>query len=160
MKIFKRPAFTLVDLLLVIGLMAVVFSLNTVNLLNVQNKPSLDANVGKLFADLKSQQLKAMVGGSGGSLSSVEWGVYVTSNKYVLFSGSTYSALDAANFIVDMDSNSRLATTFASGVVVFAKRSGGVDNFSSSANTITVTNISSGNSKTITLNRLGVATIN
>lgn len=160
MKKDFKPAFTFIDLIVVIGLMVVVFSFTTVNLLRVQNKPSLDANVGKLFADLKYQQLKAMVGGSGGGASSVEWGVYVTSNKYVLFKGSAYSAADTSNFVVDMDSNSSLATTFASGEVVFVKRSGEVNNFSLGANAITVTNNSSGMSRTITLNKLGVATIN
>lgn len=160
MKLVLRPAFTIVDLLLVIGLLAVVFSLTTVNLLGLQNKPSLSASVQKLLVDLKSQQNNAMVGDSGGGTSTYSWGVFIEPNRYTLFRGAAYLAGDSYNFTADFDSNITLSTDFPNNTVVFNKRSGEVVNYSAGADSITVTNASSGESRTLTLNSLGVATVN
>lgn len=160
MKLVFRSAFTLVDLLLVIGLVAVAFSLTTVNLLGLQNKPSLSASVQKLLVDLKSQQTRAMVGDSAGGSVSYAWGVYVEPTGYTLFRGTTYSAADTYNFVVAMDPNISLSTSFVGNTIVFNKRSGEINNFSAGADSITVTNTASGEGNSITLNSLGVATIN
>lgn len=158
-KIFKQ-GFTLIDLLLAIGLLITVFSFTTVNLLNLQNKPLLDAHTQKLFADLKSQQNKAIAGDAGDGSISTERGIYIEQDNYTLFKGTVYLASDPDNFSVDLDSNTRLATTFANNSVVFNKISGEILNYTTGADTITVTNNTSGESRTIRLNALGAATIN
>lgn len=158
-NIFKK-GFTLIDLLLAIGLMITVFSFTTVNLLNLQNKPLLDAHTQKLFADLKSQQNKAIAGDSGDGIASLEWGIYIEPHKYTLFKGSEYSPSDPNNFSVELDSNTTLTTTFANSTVVFNEISGEILNYTTSADTITVTNNTSGESRTIRLNALGAAAIN
>lgn len=160
MRNLFKSGFTLVDLLLAIGLMITVFSFTTVNLLNLQNKPLLDAHTQKLFADLKSQQNKAIAGDAAGGSASSEWGIHIEQNKYTLFKGTVYLSSDANNFSVDMDSNTSLATTFANNIVVFNKISGEILNYTTGADTITVSNKTSGKSRTIRLNTLGVATIN
>lgn len=160
MRLYLKPAFTIVDLLLVMGLVAIAFSLTSVNLLGLQNKPSLSALVQKLIVDLKSQQNRAILGDASGGTAAYAWGVYVEASRYTLFRGTTYVVSDPYNFVVAADPNMTLATSFANNTIVFNKRSGEVDNYSQGADSVTVTNTASGESKTVTLNSLGVMTVN
>ena len=160
MKNLLKRGFTLIDLLLAMGLLVTVFSFVSINLLNVQNKPLLDAHTQKLFADLKSQQNKAIAGDAGDGSAASEWGVYIEPSRYTLFKGTGYSASGTQNFSVELDSNTSLATTFVNSSIVFNKISGEVLNYTQGADTITVSNNTSGESRMIRLNLLGAATIN
>lgn len=160
MRLLLKPAFTIVDLLLVMGLVTIVFSLTSVNLLGLQNKPSLATSVQKLAVDLKGQQNRAMVGDASGGSVSYAWGVYIEPARYTLFRGTIFVVSDPYSFVVTADPNMTLATSFANSTIVFNKRSGEVNNYSLGANSITVTNTASGESKTVTLNSLGAMTVN
>lgn len=159
MKQFARAGFTLVDLLLVMGLAVILFSFSALSLLRVQNKPSLDAAVTKLVADLKATQSQAMVGDSGSAGASTTWGVYIEAHRYTLFRGASYSAGNTSNLVVDLGSTMAIGTTFSGNSIIFVRRSGEITGFNASANRITVTNSASGDTKTITINRYGVITI-
>lgn len=160
MRLRLIAAFTLVDLILVMGLVTLLFSFSSLNFLRVINKPSLDSAVQRLVADIKGTQNQAMVGDSGSATATTTWGLYIEASRYTIFRGATYVAGASSNFVSDMDQGIQLATTFGSNSLVFVRRSGEVTNFSSSANTITVNNTSSNQSKTISVNRLGVVTVN
>lgn len=149
--------FTLVELLVVMGLVGVLMTLTFVNLIQPQRSASLSGTVDVLVADLRSQQLKAMAGDTLGAATTQAHGIYVESNQYILFKGDTYSASDADNFIVQADGVT-FGTNLPSAQVSFQKASGEPAGFNASANTITVT--ASGQSRTITINRYGVLTVN
>jgi prepilin-type N-terminal cleavage/methylation domain-containing protein len=156
----RQAGFTLVEVLIVMGLMAVLITMTTISLIRPQTSASIASTVSQLVNDLKAQQLRSMSGNSGSATSAQANGVYVQSGTYTLFKGSTYSAGDADNFAVSVTNGVTLSTTFASTQVVFTKGTGEVTGFSAGANTITVTNATSGQTKTITLNRYGVITVN
>ena len=145
--------FTLVELLISIGIASLLLGLTTINLLNVQHNTSLTAALEKLNADMKSQQIKAMNGAGGGG----SFGVHLASNTYILFRGASYNPNDTTNSPVSLDSNILLSSTFSGDTIVFDQRTGEVCPLTC-ANTITVRNTSGLEQKTITLNRYGITT--
>lgn len=152
--------FTLIEVLLVIGLMGILTVLVVVNLVRPQTSASLDGTVNTLVADIKSQQLKAMSGESLSATTAQEHSIRLQTNNYTLFKGTTYSGADADNFVVTLQTGITLANTFPSGTLIFSKASGEISGFTAGSNTITITNSISGQAKTITLNRYGAITVN
>lgn len=155
----RQAGFTLTELLVVIALFAVLITMSTVALVRPQASASITGKVNALVADIKAQQLRAMAGDSDSASSAQPYGIYVQSGQYTMFKGSTYSGADSDNFVISAGSGITLSTTFASTQVVFAKGTGEVNSFNGSANTITVTSATSGQVKTITINRYGVVTV-
>jgi prepilin-type N-terminal cleavage/methylation domain-containing protein len=154
----STSGFTLVELLVVMALIGILTSLTVMNLVQPQRSASLNGTVDVLVADIKSQQLKAMAGDAQSASAAQQHGVYVEPTKYTLFKGTTYSAGDGDNFVVQPDGVT-FSTTFASSQLSFQKASGEPASFSGSTNTLTVSNLA-GESKTITVNRYGVVTVN
>ncbi|MBI3341888.1 type II secretion system protein [Candidatus Curtissbacteria bacterium] len=150
----SQKGFSIVELLIIMGIFAIFVGFTSLNLLNIRSKSSLGTAVDVLLTDLNSQQIKAMSGDNGGDI----YGIHFLSSSYVLFKG-TYSAGDPANFTVNLD-NSSINTTLpsSSSELVFNKTSGAVVGFSSGANTIRFQTNDISNQKIITVNRLGVVT--
>jgi prepilin-type N-terminal cleavage/methylation domain-containing protein len=157
-KPLRDAGFTLVELLVVMGLVAVLAGLVTINLVRPQTSSSLTGTVNTLIADLRSQQLKAMAGDSMSATSAQAHGVYVQTSQYTVFKGTVYSGADTENMAVLPDGVT-FSTTFPSSQVVFVKGTGEVDGFVNGSNTITITN-TTGSAKIITINRYGVPTVN
>lgn len=118
-----QKGFTLPELLIVMGILAIIFTFTTPNLIHFQRKSALNTTVDTLLTDLKSQQIKAMVGDTQGSGVISDYGVYFETNRYILFRGSSYNPLDSSNFPVNLDTS----LTFTSvSSVIFSKGSGEV----------------------------------
>ncbi len=152
--------FTLVEILVVMGLIAILSGVAFINFIRPQNQASLDSIVATLVADLKSQQTKAMAGDGVSAPAAQAHGIYVQSGSYTLFKGSAYSGADTDNFVVSSDTGTTLSTTLPSTQAVFTKGSGDVAGFIAGQSTITVTSSGTGVSRTITLNRYGALTVN
>jgi prepilin-type N-terminal cleavage/methylation domain-containing protein len=146
-SIFKsEEGFTLVELLLAIGIAGILLSLTTIGLLNAQRTTSLVTAEESLIADIKSQQIKAMNGIQG----SGNFGIHFAStNTYTLFQGSTFGGASSTS-PVSLDDN----ITLSGSDVIFSKVSGEI----TTPATITVTNTANGTSKTIQMNKYGVIT--
>ncbi|MFA5933462.1 MAG: type II secretion system protein [Microgenomates group bacterium] len=155
----KSFGFTLVEILLVMGLFAILASFITINLIRPQTKASVEASINTLAADLKEAQLKSMIGDSEGQTTAQSYGIFFTSNSYTIFRGTTYNSGDTSNFIINLDTSENLVDTFSGHLVVFERRSGEVVSFVNGSNTITISD-NGGNSKTITVNNLGVISVN
>jgi len=157
----NQAGFTLTELLVVMGIITVLFALSTVGLGKTQSVVSTSTTVDTLLADIKSQQLLAMAGGVGNpsNTTAQSQGIYVQSNQYTLYAGSTFNAGDSNNYVVAAGQNISFSTTFSGGKVLFNKGAGDVSGFVNGSNTITITSSTSG-SKTITINRLGATSVN
>ena len=142
----KTSGFTLVELMVVMGIFALMLGFTSINLIRPQTQANLDTTVTTLVSDLKQQQIRAM-SGDGPSA----YGVYLEPNRYTLFTGSIYSAGATDNFSINMDGGVTLSPTTQ---IVFAQRSG-----ETSTTTITVTNTNSNQTKTITINQYGAALV-
>ena len=157
----RLPGFTIIELIVVMTIFAVVAGLITVNLIRPQTKSSLDATVNVLASDIKQQQLKAMVGDTDGAASAQNFGIYFESNKYTIFSGSSF-IVGPNNFVVNMEPNMTISNfpTSPSNPIIFSRRSGEVINFAPGQNSVTIQNTDLGAQKTITINIYGALTIN
>jgi prepilin-type N-terminal cleavage/methylation domain-containing protein len=160
MKTFtKQGGFTLIEFIVVMGIFAVISSLIGNSLLTSSNHASLDSTVNTFIADLRQQQLKAMVGDTQGLGQNNNYGVYFKPNAYVLFTGSTYQSTGSANFSVSLPGNTQFANIlFPSSQVVFLQGSGEVQNYLNASSSVALKNTYYGTAKTITLNRYGVVT--
>lgn len=155
----KYQGFTLIELALIMGIIAILISFVTINLLKPQTTASTSSSVQILGADLKEQQIKAMAGDSDFETTTEQQGIYFESNRYTLFRGPNYAS-GSHYFQVDMDQNLILSNTLPSSQVVFTKRNGEVANYTSGSDTITLSHTQSGEQKIITINRYGAITIN
>ena len=154
----KRRGFTLIELALIMGIIAILVSFITINLLKPQTTASTASAVQILGADIKEQQIKAMSGDSDFETTADSQGIYFESNRYTLFRGPNYAS-GSHYFQVDMDQSLILSNTLPSSQVVFTKRSGETG-LSDGSNSVTVTNTQGGEQKTITINRYGSITVN
>lgn len=151
-----RSGFTLIELIIVIGIVAVLLTITTVSLLSVQTHASLNTVSAQVLTDIKSQQLKTMTGETEGSGTISAYGIYFQSTGYVLFRGSAYSPADPANFVITLDSPVTLSTAFPSSTLVFTPGSGEITGYSPGLDYVTLTGVTSSEVKTLQFNRYGV----
>lgn len=154
--------FSLPELIVVIGILMILLSLSSINLLTIYGKTSLGTKTSTLISDLKHQQLKSMVGDTEGEVSAESYGIYFEQNRYTLFKGSSYSPTDPLNFIINLESDLQFSSiAFPQSQVVFSRGSGEIAGYTSDSDTVTLTNIRTADSKTLEFNRYGVVvTIN
>ena len=152
-----QRGFTLVEALMTMALLAGVFALIFVNIGKPQTVASLNGAVETLVADLRTQQLQAMSGDSAGESSAQPHGVYVSSAAYTVFSGASYNGPDPDNYTVTPGQGISFSTTLPGSQVLFNKSSGEVQWFSAGSNTITVTGDEG--TRTVTINRFGIVTV-
>ena len=151
-----QAGFTLVELLLVIGIIAILFTTATINLVNAQHTTTVAAAVDELVADLKVQQTKAMVGTKDTRGNENSYGIHFSSDKYSLFQGTTDP--QSGDFDVTPTGIS-FTTNLPSGSLVFTQRSGEFRNYvSGTTYTITVKNTNSTDQKVLTINKYGIIT--
>lgn len=82
-------AFTLIEILLVVIILAVLTGLSIPVSINFYKTQQLDVNVKGVVQSLRRAQLKAM------SIESDSiFGVYLTNDSYILFKGSSFDARD------------------------------------------------------------------
>lgn len=152
---FKKRGFSLIEISLVMGLVALLLGYMSLNVLNGRNKADLNTVKDTFATDFKNQQTKAMAGDTEGRGTPDTYGIYINSNSYTLFHGSTYTPTEASNFKIDMPNGVSLSTTFPQSKIVFAQGSGEITPFSDSTNTIRISNTSTNETRTIQVNKYG-----
>lgn len=153
-----QTGFTLIELLLVMGILTILFGISSLNFFNISNLTTSEVSTNVLVSDIKSQQIKAMVGDTEGRGIPDNYGIMIQANQYTLFHGLTYSATNSSNFTIPSDEGFSLSTTFPQNKLIFASGSGEILNFIDGQNTITITNSQTGQTKTIEINMIGVVT--
>lgn len=151
----SSAGFTLIETLIVMGLMAVMMGLVIINLGKPQSEAGVAAAVAALKADMREQQTRAMAGESGDGVGANAWGVHFESNRYVLFHGASYSANDSGNFEVDLGPGVAASTSLPSGTLVYEPRSGEISGWTDGQNTVTLTH-PAGDTETLVFNRYGI----
>lgn len=153
----QQAGFTLVELLVVVTIIAIIFGLSVVSLGQPQAASNRQDTTDTLLADLKNQQLFAMVGTTGSATAQQPAGLYVQSNQYTLFTGSSYNSSDSYDYVVSAPTGTTFSTTFPSGIVLFNKGAGDINGFTSGSNTITIT--TSAGTRTLTIDRYGAISV-
>jgi len=157
MKTTLHAGFTIPDLLISIAIFSILLGFSITNLPKTQRSISVLSSLNVLISDLRLQQLKAMTGDTQGSQTISSYGVYLGTNQYTLFRGTSYSSADTTNIVVNLDTGLQIATPNAT--LVFLKGSGQISGFTpNGSNTFAIKNSQTGEIKTIMLNQYGVIT--
>ena len=145
-----RQGFVLVELIIVVGIIATLFTIGYVRVIDIQRRVPLNATVDTLVADLRGQQTKAMTGETEGVGGPDSYGIAFQATSYTLI---------PTNAVVTLPTNITFsAVTFPDASVVFTNGSGDVGAYTDGANTVTITQTLTGEHKTITVNRYGSVT--
>ncbi|MBU4098187.1 type II secretion system GspH family protein [Patescibacteria group bacterium] len=148
--------YTLIEVIIVMSIFILLTGLTTISLLNAKHKSSLSASVDTFIADLKQQQLKAMLGDTEGRISSGNYGIFFAGGTYTLFHDD-YSSTDSANFDLSLGDNIEFSNiTFPGSQIIFFQGSGEIGNYTEGSNTIIIKDILDNNQKTLTINEYGV----
>jgi len=151
--------FTIPELTLVVGILAILFGITTINLIGAQHKASVSSAIATLLADIKSQQAKAMTGSTEGRTTADVYGIHFTSTSYVLFHSPTFNSANPANSIFNLDSGLQFTNiSFPNSNIIFSQGSGEISGFINGSNTVRVASTLGTEQKTITVNRYGVVT--
>ena len=145
--------FTIIELLVVIGIGVIILSTTSVLLLSGQRKVTKISFQEQMLSDIKSVQINAMTGQNGGGAK----GVYFGEDSYTLFSGTSHDSQDPGNFVIDIGQSIQLETTFPGSVIVFLGISGEIANYNSNFNTLTIVDKTDNSSQVISFNKYGVA---
>jgi len=157
MRTAPNAGFTFSELIVVMGIMLVIIGLATINLLGIQRKPSLASILVLLVTDLRAQQVKAMTGESGSGTTASSHGVYFANNYYVIFRGASYDQNNSGNFTVKLPANIQISqVTLPGKSAIFIPGSGELSAYEMSRNSLTITEIGSGETKTVEINPYGV----
>lgn len=156
-----QKGIALVELLVVMGIFAVLIVFATVNLSGARDTTVLAISVDTIVTDVKSQQFKAMVGDTDGTGDSDSYGIYFESSRYTLFKGASFVPGAPSNFTIMLESGVEFSSiTFLNSSLIFSQSTGEVVGWAQGNNSITVKNSLSGQANVITVNRIGGLKIN
>lgn len=146
----QPSGFTLPEVVIVIGIMLTMLGIGTLALVRAQNQNYLSSTLDSFIADLREQQIKAMVGETEGSGSAASYGIHFEGTSYTLFRGS----YGTGNLVVTLPPTVQITTTFGNSRILFAQANGEVGG----TGTITFFNTANNEQKIVTVNRYGVIT--
>jgi prepilin-type N-terminal cleavage/methylation domain-containing protein len=149
--------FTLIEVLVVAGIFVALLSFMMPTLTNSQRHTQINEAAALLIADMKDQQMKAMLGDTEGQAVSTSSGIYFETTRYTLFRGLSYSVSDTRNYVINLDPQFQFTfTNLPSSQIVYARGSGEVSNFVNDTYSLTLSDIQGGTSQVITINKYGV----
>lgn len=138
--------FTLVELMVSIGILVILFTISTINFSTILPNTSQSTTINSLVSDIRAQQTKAQAGNS-------QYGIHFESASYTLFKGTTYSSTDPSNFVVTLDPTVRLTSTGSQ--IVFSSGSGDVSDPPGGNENVSLTNSETNKVTVIKVNKYG-----
>ena len=154
----SRHGFTLIEVMLVISLWAILFAVSVASLSTLIPKANLDSYEATFLTALKSQQSRAQNSYAETSATGGEFGIFIESNRFTLFEGSSYNPAATNNVVEDVEAPVTISSSFASNLIIFQHLSGAIENFNPANNSITLSDTTTGQQTVIRLNQYGVIT--
>jgi len=155
----RNFGFTLVELIITTALFLSLLALTIPNLLGARKQVEVRGSVGTILADIRSQQLKAMLGDTEGRATTDYYGVHFENASYTLFHGTSYSALESTNVVIPLSEELQFSpVSLPDSSIVFIKGSGEVVSFDPNANSVSLMNINSNETVSLTFNTFGLVT--
>lgn len=157
---FRSSGFTLIEMMIVIGLLAVLFSLGGVVYTSFSRQDQLTSEAEKIVSALNEARAKTLAGYSGGGTDGLNFGVYFDSTGYVLFQGTTYIADSPTNQRVNLAPKISLSEiAFPDQQIVFRRLTGEVIGFSSGQDFLILADQQSSRLRRLKINQLGLAVV-
>lgn len=157
----NQKGFTLTELIISMGLFAVLATFVSINLVRPQATSNVDSAINTVVSEIKSQQLKAMIGDTQGGTSTDSYGIYFENNSYTLFKGTSYSASDPENIVNDLPQGvSFSSVSLPSSQIVFEQLSGEVLGFNPANNSLLIVHSSGSATIDLTINKYGKIELN
>ncbi len=152
----QKQGFTFIEVLVVMGIMTTLLALSIVRATSIERRAPLSATVTTVLADMRGAQTKAMSGYTQGETTAQAFGINFQTNQYVLFKGTSFNGADPTNAAFPLPTNITFSVIDLPGAsIIFDKGSGDVVGFSDAANSVTLTQTLTNESKVITINRYG-----
>jgi len=146
----KNKAFSLIEMLTVMGIIAILIALSVPQLFRLRDRNTLQTSTTKLISLLRQQQLNAMN-------SPHLYGVYFDSDRYILFTGEQYISTNSANTIITFDYPTALTgIDVPSSQFIFASGSGEIVSFDSLHHSLILEDVVHNEQSIIEFNSLGV----
>lgn len=154
-KNLNQKGFTLLELLVTMGVFFLIIGLTTMNLAHAQRSSSVQSSTEQFISDVRNQQIKSMSGSGTATFTSSNYGIHVDGNKYTLFH-EPYST-DTTKFIVNLDSINIIKSGFTGKDIIFLQPSGELEFFDLvNENKITIQNANGTEKQTLKFNKYGV----
>lgn len=152
-----KRGFTIIEVSLVMGIAAILLGLSFFNISNLIPRANITATVINVVTEMRTQQHKAMTGIMENSSLTKDYAIYFTGNSYTIFQGITYAMDNPTNYVIELPAAMEFTDiTFPDNTLVFTAPGGDVLNHTESTDTITIRHTSTGEEKTIELNRYGI----
>ncbi|HSW89385.1 MAG TPA: type II secretion system protein [Patescibacteria group bacterium] len=153
----RQRGFTLIELMITISVFLILLAFAAPNILRTRNSAVVNTSIDTVLADIKQQQLKSMVGDTGGSGNASSYGVYFGTTSYTLFKGSTYNSSDTTNVVVPLEGSVQFSNvTLLNSQVVFARGTGEISGFVTGQDSFSLSEPSGGRVTSATFNKYGV----
>lgn len=157
MRNSNQAGFTLIEIIVVIAVFVILFTVSTVALTGLIPKANFVTSHQTILSDIKNQQLKAMVGDTNGAGDGSAYGIYLETNQYTLFTGSAYNPSATDNILVELPPNLSISEiTFPSSSLVFLQNSGEISGFNDLTSSFKLINVNTNEEHLVDLNKLGV----
>lgn len=138
----------MVELLVSMGVLAVIFAISTIALSGVIPNTSQNTTYDVLISDIKAQQTRAMSTNSS-------FGVYFGTDSYTLFKGNSFTG-GTDKFVVTLDPTITLTNvTFPDSQLVFSPGSGDVTGYTQGSDSLDITNTQIGKVTPLKINKHG-----
>ncbi len=146
--------YTLIELIVVVGIVALLTSIGIVNVVRFQQQTNVTAVTDAFVNAVKEQQTKAMSGDAEGRGANSPYGVNIALDKYIQFH-DTFTSGESSNRVITLPSITEITTTFPNSQIVFEGGSGEIVGYSGATSNVTIRNIQTNDQRVIHFNRYG-----
>lgn len=149
MKQSDTSAFTLVETLIIIGIVGLFTALSFVSFAELSRREALSANAAALSTRLRDARARTIA-----SVDGMQHGVYVATSSITFFKGSVYNPVSPSNDVFPLSSYVQASTSLSS--IVFSRITGN----SSASGTIELFLVSDpSKKKTVTVQSSGLVNV-
>lgn len=152
--------FTQLELLLAVGLLAILLSLGGVFFGGFVHQDQIYTETDRIQNLIQEARARAVAGYTLGGMEALNFGVYFASDRYVLFPGAVFLEDEPFNQVFVLpDGWGFTDISLPDNSVVFAKKTGEVAGFDPLADFVLLSDTRTGQSRRISVNLLGTVTI-
>lgn len=141
--------FTLVELMVSMGILVLLFALSSVNVSQLPSNTLQETNLDILISDIRSQQTLSMSSG-------FSYGIHFESDGYTMFKGNTYTQGLPTNTVVPLDQGIVFTDiTFPDSTIIFSPGSGDVSNYISGQDSFSIKSDATNKTTVVKINKYG-----